>query len=94
MKMSDAIEAASGRRYRVQVDGESAYCVVCDEDKELFLSGLSIGSQEELIARLVSKCWQGFGLPEALDQLKRSSVIVNDLPGVLHSVLSNYRQSE
>lgn len=84
------IDEAVGIRYKVNVAGEKYYIAVFPSVYEIFISGKTVTEEHETLARLISKVWCSIGIDECLDQLAKTSRYKQDMPGIIHTILSKF----
>jgi len=86
-------DIADADRHRVSYREENLYILVVAKEKELFISSVEqdidplTGSVFDTLSRLVTLSWNGTSLKKVVEQLKRSSRVKNDLPGILSTIL-------
>ena len=78
----------TGKRYVVTYKNENLYLSVFTQHKEIFLSARDSENGKtlaelEAIGRLSSAVWQHAGIGVLIDQLQKSTLAGNDLPGLI-----------
>lgn len=87
-------EGPLGVRHRVEYRKENLYIAIFPPKCEVFISSV-LQDQDPLtkaalnaMSRMITLAWKSSTLDKVIDQLRKSSVVTNDLPGILSRLLA------
>lgn len=87
-------KGVDGVKHTVDYKGENLYVVIIWKKCEVFISSVKqdqdpkTGAAIDALSRLTTLAWKGSTVDTVIDQLRKSSRVKNDLPGIIARLLS------